>query len=1100
MNANPRELHILSDAKSSRDRKSDVIMSSHSVIQQSIQTIYNIYSADLQSLWGTEHMDEMRMITDGWPYWPGGGNTGRAGSYSTMTGKDNGRLNSAYIWQFYSKNDESGVEKNANWSTYLDYDVHNNTPELKEEYHGMAWSCMTRNRDNDGDGKVDRDEVRWYLAAANQLIGMWVGNESLSMSARLYRPAERQWRAHILSSTDRRVCWAEEGGGATNYSLEVSDETWANFEEAAKGESVRCLRNIGTYYDESEGTVKDITGAPYKVLPQNYFTITPEPNENLVGVTDDPATHYVFSFDRLNPKSLREFTEGELPFNDQYSINNCVYLKMETQSRNDELLLMDSEGDYYPDYEYPYSKSLDKLNEEINKLGFNPYCPPGYRFQNQVENLLMSVYLPESFFIKDPSNVTYPGTVYMPTRTYFDRGLYGKNTEGFEYDRQGFNGAKNREQQKVGWTYNTNSKKNTSARTSYKMSRSRCVRDINMTGTIEGGLLLNDIVYPGDQVPVSFSFYSSGSTFISASLKFCYTDGSGVYHERDIPVQTTPSGLQYLATQNIKLPTVSEMGLEDIPLSQAKPKFKITLRNAYVSKTFEQPVALGNPISGDLELVGGDEAYPMDSKALSINLSSDANTIGMTSATWELHYEDHDGTWRSTSPQNLSTQPNGKVFSSTQSLTIPRLGDLTNMSSADLGRGSDKTFIRITVTDEAGSKNTVDLPIAYNNPITGTLSVAAGYVYPFDSNTIGFDISTNSTVCDLSSVSFSLSYTDIDGSTVREQTSGFSALTAPSGKTYSSSQTITFPALSHYPDLSKPVTLIVHITDTAGTEKDVTYSVDMHSHLYKTDLSIIESLDVSGFPVNTQIDVIDGFSIVSGSAILQWRTNGDSDWRDFALTTPSDQTINTISELLTPESITLSSGAFINYRVQAECNDGTIAYSPVWSMKFLEYQFTSPGTKWAFYVDNLNFEEGSYIQAKINTTGSTNRNELLAFGIGTTAEETFYPNSNNENAKSNATIHTYYRTDQGNKHLRIGGWPGNNYSSVDVFFEIPNLVLLLNQDGLSYNGTVFTNNGGLGQNVTNVKNSTFLMVGSAQGTGRSVAYYDFIRVIRKYEL
>ena len=68
VNAQPREMHILSDAQQSRDRKSDVILSSHSIIQQSIQTIYNIYAADLHTLWGAEHEDEMRKLTDGWPY------------------------------------------------------------------------------------------------------------------------------------------------------------------------------------------------------------------------------------------------------------------------------------------------------------------------------------------------------------------------------------------------------------------------------------------------------------------------------------------------------------------------------------------------------------------------------------------------------------------------------------------------------------------------------------------------------------------------------------------------------------------------------------------------------------------------------------------------------------------------------------------------------------------------------------------------------------------------------------------------------------------------------------------------------------------------
>ena len=1221
VNANPRELHILSDAKSSRDRKSDVIMSSHSVIQQSIQTIYNIYSADLQSLWGTEHIDEMRVITDGWPYWPSGKNEGRAGSFNTITGKENGRLNSAYIWELYDKQNESGNDKTANWNKFLNYDVHNNTPELKDSYHGMAYSCLTRNRDNNGDGVINRDEVRWYLAACNQLIGMWVGNESLSMSARLYRPAERQWRAHILSSTDRRVCWAEEGGGATNYSLEVSDETWASFEEAAKGESVRCLRNIGTYYDETEGAVLDITKAPYKVRTQNYFTITPEPSENLTAL-DDPSTHYVFSFDRLNPKSLRELTEGELPFNDQYSINNCVYLKMETQSRNDELLLMDSEGDYYPDYAYPYSKTIDKLNEEIDKLGFNPYCPPGYRLQNQVENLLMSVYLPESFFIKDPNDATYPGTVYMPTRTYFDRGPYGQNTEGFEYDRQGFNGAKNREQQKVGWTYNTNSKKNTAARKTYTMSHSRCVRDVNMTGTIEGGLLLNDVLYPGDQVPVSFSFYSSGSAFISGSLKFCYTDGNGVYHERDIPVQTTPSGLQYLSTQTIKLPTVAEMELGDLPLSSAKPKFKITLRNAYVSKTFEQPVTLHNPLDGTITIIG-EELYPSDNSLISFNVSSQANSCKLQSRKLSLAYTDKDGASRTvellatnspTAPvstdsltykrtnqpiplpglsslnlslanvdakhdatlilevedsggskavvsksiklanpltadaitladatddsvypgdQNhvsLSAQskansidigsvtmeiipeggssapitlpgsaPSGKVYTLTNgAITIPNRTTL-GVSASDIDSGKS-AMLRVTYTAGEYTKS-FDQPVTIGNPITGTLDVAAGYVLPDDDNTIAFNLETKANSSNLSSASFSLHYIDIDGVTPCDETS-FDDLTL-SGKQYSSDNTITFPAISW--DLSKPVTLVAHITDSAGTVKDVTYDVDMISHISEAIFKIEKGATI---PINVKLGIIG--SKHSLSAKLLWSQDGGENWQTKNLDSSlAQQTVLTTTDLtgFTPFTTNISSATnqSVLYKLTVECTDGTSVTTPTGSITVLYYGFEPNNTIFASYVDNLHFSNGDFIEASIDITGKTsstyNKDEMIGFGIGTDLASTFNTGLSN-NAQPDITLHAFYRTDLGAKNLRFGGWRNNvdTYKSVDVTFTIPYLNIRLDKEGLYYNETKASLGNDLTKNYNNIINADHLLVGAAQGnqsTIRSNAHYNYINVARQ---
>ena len=680
VNANPREMHILSDAEASRDRKSDVIMSSHSIIQQSIQTIYNIYSSNLRSLWGTEHQDEMRKKSSGWTYWPSGLANEKVGEYNTAAGKENGRLNSAFIWGFYKDKAYSNEDKDytrpgygskPEWTTFLNYDVLNNTPELLEQYHGMAFSCLTRNRDNNGNHKIDRDEVRWYLAACNQLIGMWVGNESLSVDARLYRPEPGQWRAHILSSSGKRVCWSEEGGGATDYSQEASKECWGSYAAAAAGESVRCLRNVGTY--DKDGVVTDISGAPYNIQADQYFTITPDPTEGLNGDLNDAQwvngnpvvkpTHadknirYTFSFDRINPKSLRELTQTDLPYGDQYSINNCVYLQMVTQSRADELQLR-GPGDVYPEYDYPYAKDLGELNKEVDEKGFNYYCPPGYRFPGQVEMLLMSEYLPRSFFMADPNNddapYPYPGTdVWFPTRTYFDRGCYGLDITGFEYDNEGKAKATTREQSKVGWAYSMKSQKNKTAKKKgmegnahhFEMRYSRCVADINMTGTISGGILMKDVLYPGDEVPLSFSFYSSGSAFISASLKLCYSDPEGHYHERDIPIQKTPSGLQFLYDQTITMPklTVESLGITDAQL-KANPAlrnmtFKITMRNAYQSKTFEQPFTLGNPLEGTFSVVGNNELLPDETKEMNFNITSLANTCHLADVTLKLQYK-----------------------------------------------------------------------------------------------------------------------------------------------------------------------------------------------------------------------------------------------------------------------------------------------------------------------------------------------------------------------------------------------------------------------------------------------------------------------------
>ena len=566
VNASPREMHILSDARSSRDKGSDVIMSSHSIIQQSIQTIYNIYDPELRSLWGSEHKDENKeKVPDGWTYWPGGGlGSSRAGADNEI-GRENGRLNTGYIWGTYSTTNASGRDINTvSWEEITDFSVDNDTPELKENYRGMAWSCLTRNRDNNGNGKIDREEVRWYLASSRQLIGLWVGKESISPSARLYQPAPGQWRAHVVSSTNRFVCWSEEGAGATlithDWEANTDYHTWANEQEATKGESVRCLRNIGTY--DEDGKVKDVSEAPYKFEVDKYFT-----------VENNGDNSYTFHFNRLDTKSIREYSEGELPYHEHTSPTNRVYVKMKTQSRDDDV--------------DAFSVQTKDINPQVTSLGHNPYCPEGYRFPNQTEWLLMSLYLPNDYLKKDKDGNNYdPKDPRMTTRTYYDRGYYGSLKQE--------SGPWSTEKNKVGWIY---SDKLHCASANDIVVRSRCVRDDDMTGNISGTISLSELnFYPEEEQTLKFNFTSTASAFTAASLKLCYTAHNGNYREVDIPVQESPTGLQYRKDQTISIPSLAELGLEtsDLPVDMT---MQAQIRNvAGMSYTYDLDLKLASHI------------------------------------------------------------------------------------------------------------------------------------------------------------------------------------------------------------------------------------------------------------------------------------------------------------------------------------------------------------------------------------------------------------------------------------------------------------------------------------------------------------------------
>ena len=631
VNAQPREMHILSDARQSRDRASDVILSSHSIIQQSIQTIYNIYAPGLRSLWGCEHKDEIKeKVPAGWKYWPDGLGGEKHGA-DTDIGRENGRLNTGYIWGTYSSQAAGGNDINTReWDTFLDFKVDNSMPELREDYHGMAWSCLSRNRDNNGNGKIDRNEVRWYMASTRQLVGMWVGNEALSLSARLYQPQGGNWRSHVVSSTNKLVCWAEEGAGATPLARdwEGSSSTYATWDseaEAAGGQSVRCVRNIGTY--DGPSGVTDISEAPYSQEIDKYFTVTHHGS----GVDE----YHTFHFDRLSTKSIREYTATDLPYHDQNSPNNRVYVKMIVQPLSSQVDL--------------FEKKLQDINPEITAAGYNDYCPEGYRLPNQTEFVLMSLYLDANYFKQDKNGDYYPGcsaggagpNFLLPSRTYYDRGYYGSLRQE--------SGPWSSEKNKVGFAYGTG--KIHCSSYNDKVKGTRCVKDSTMTGTIEGDLSIEgNVIYAHDWTPVTLNFSSVGSAFTSASLKLCYNAHSGNYREVDIPVENTPGGLQFRETQNIIVPTLSALGLEqgDLPVTMT---LQAQVRNlAGQTKTVSKTVTLSNPLSGvSIEFPTTSD----NSKGVPVRVKMTVGGHSVKFASATLYWKESGGSWQAHSVSGL---------------------------------------------------------------------------------------------------------------------------------------------------------------------------------------------------------------------------------------------------------------------------------------------------------------------------------------------------------------------------------------------------------------------------------------------------------------
>ena len=420
VNKADRTMHILSDSSVSKDLESSTTGSVVTIQQHSIQSFFNTEEDEtaLLTAWGLEHADE---FPDIWLW----GDNSSAGNTDLF----NGMLNTCKLWGLC---DASSTTFNSGkaWADYMNIEVNNDTPQLRPDgtHDRLRYSCMTRNRDNNGDGKIDRDEVRWYAASIRQLIGIYVGEGVISPTSRLYNrsPEDRKnstpakWMQHVCSSTwqgdGESLVWAEEGISTGPYGK--------NQEGALEEMSVRCVRNFGM---DANHSLEDI--------PQDYV----QKEQNLV----NKATVYNLSF--VNKASLRDYSSIELPLHLENEKENYLSEKFEVST------------EFVSGNSLMFQEFNEAITTAISQGGSNPYCPKGYRTPNQREIAIMAY------------NKLYDGTEFnyydrsyqnMMSRTAFSFGYYGLKTVPTKY----------------GYGYSTN----ITLWNTMTASTTRCVKDIRV--------------------------------------------------------------------------------------------------------------------------------------------------------------------------------------------------------------------------------------------------------------------------------------------------------------------------------------------------------------------------------------------------------------------------------------------------------------------------------------------------------------------------------------------------------------------------------------------------------------------------------------------
>lgn len=416
-----RIMHVLCDNEKSLDGASSATGSVITIRQRSIQTPYNIDDPNLVSAWGCETEDE-NADSYLW-FYPGESRSSSIGTLAKNFGNTslyNGLYNTVRIWGCMS----GSSWKEVSWDDYLDYDRENdytndlgyNIVFLNSDNACLQYSAMMRNRDNNGNGIIDPEEVRWYNASIGQLECMFFGELGLSEEAKLYprkySSKEKddkyvypspyngvpKWAIHIISSTiyaetnHPQVLWGEEGVSISSY------RQWGDYAYA-----VKCVRNLGFKTE----TLDYFTNDDEAHRPQDLI-IVEKPSDSQI------TTSSVYKFDcsRVNSKSKRFKTSVELEPYDETSEMARLYDGFETG----ELFKGVSVGinDYY---------SLRTMLQS----GKSP-CPDGYRVPNIREAVAIHLLANDSKNWWTPSDVTSPinqSRIY--TSTYYSLGRLGNN-------------------------------------------------------------------------------------------------------------------------------------------------------------------------------------------------------------------------------------------------------------------------------------------------------------------------------------------------------------------------------------------------------------------------------------------------------------------------------------------------------------------------------------------------------------------------------------------------------------------------------------------------------------------------------------------------
>lgn len=241
-NVDKRAFYIANKIWVSEDKRSVYAEAQYGLTQHNIQTFYDRSQAGSVTAYGCETINDEEK--------PDGGDTG------------------------FDINDQiEGSNGNDYWNgrANMKLDIFNNgkpviTWDGLKHNISLRIACMSRNRDLNGDGIIQEDEMRWYAPATHQYAGLWIGEEIMSTESKLFNKSTKILKrgskgdvgrmVYYSSTRDLESFLSEEGMTTGNYDSRNSPY---------RPKYVRCVRNLKSreigygetpdpYYSYNSGT------------------------------------------------------------------------------------------------------------------------------------------------------------------------------------------------------------------------------------------------------------------------------------------------------------------------------------------------------------------------------------------------------------------------------------------------------------------------------------------------------------------------------------------------------------------------------------------------------------------------------------------------------------------------------------------------------------------------------------------------------------------------------------------------------------------------------------------------------------------------------